>query len=74
MAEAGVSRPFFDVFYQADGTKSGMHHPDGVLWIRTPDRTHAIHSGKVPLRAIAPTVLKMFRVPPPNFMHCEPLT
>jgi hypothetical protein len=26
---------FFDFFYRIDETKSGCHHPDGVLWFKT---------------------------------------
>ncbi|MCT6631955.1 hypothetical protein, partial [Staphylococcus aureus] len=26
---------------------SGMHHPDGMLWIRWPDPVHRINPGKV---------------------------
>ena len=52
--------PFFEIFYKVDGKKSGMHHPDGMLWIRGPDRTHRIHPDKVPLTMIAPLVLAAF--------------
>ncbi len=71
---AGTSARFFDLFYQAEATKSGMHHPDGVLWIRMPDRKPLVHPEKVPLRAIAPTILEMFGAPRPEFMRAEPLT
>jgi hypothetical protein len=60
--------PFFDVFYQVDGVKSGMHHPDGMLWVRTPARTHAVHSTHVPLATVAPTILAHFDVPRPDYM------
>jgi hypothetical protein len=65
--------PFFDVFYQIEGVKSGMHHPDGLLWVRTPERRHVRVDGKIPLNAIAPTVLDWFKVPRPEFMKGVPL-
>lgn len=52
----------------AEGLKSGYHHPDGLLWARQPDRAHAVHEGKVPLRSLAPAVLEMLDVPQPDFM------
>ena len=34
--ETGARIPFFDLLYQIDLVKSGEHHPDGMMWIRTP--------------------------------------
>lgn len=65
--------PFFDVFYKLDLMKSGMHHPDGILWIRTPDRRHEVIEERVPLVRIAPTQLEMLGVPVPDQMTGEPL-
>jgi hypothetical protein len=53
--------------------KSGMHHPDGMLWIRKPDREHFQHHGKIPLTAVAPMILDIFRVPKPAFMNSAPI-
>jgi hypothetical protein len=53
VAAAGKVANFYDLFYQVEGMKSGMHHPDGLLWIRTPQRTHNVHPGKLPLTAVA---------------------
>lgn len=64
---------FFDLFYQADGLKSGMHHPDGFLWIRTPQRQHTVALEKVPLRSVAPTVLDSLQVPAPAYMTAPSL-
>ena len=50
----GKAVPFFRYLYKADITKSGMHHPDGILWIRTPTRKHSVHQPKVRLLAVAP--------------------
>jgi hypothetical protein len=70
---AGTRAPFFDLFYQVEGMKSGMHHPDGLLWIRRPDRRHQVHPGKLPLTAVAPMVLDMFGVQSPAFMRPAPV-
>jgi hypothetical protein len=62
---AGSERsvPFFDVFYRADSIKSGFHHRDGALWIRRADRRHVLHEEKVPLLAVAPTILDLLGLP-----------
>jgi len=65
--------PFFDVFYQSDSLKSGIHHPDGLLWIRRPDRSHAVHADKVPLVCVAPTLLRLLGIEAPASMRGEPL-
>ncbi len=52
---------FDDLFYLIDETKSGCHHPDGVLWFKT--GTHHIHSKKVSILDVAPTILEWFGVP-----------
>ena len=70
---SGRQSAFFDVFYQADSLKSGIHHPDGLLWIRRPDRQHAIHADKVPLVSVAPTLLGLLGIEPPARMRGEPL-
>lgn len=68
VAGSNMQKPFFEIFYRIEGMKSGMHHPDGMLWIRTPDRMHTIHDGKVSLLSIAPTILSHFNVPAPPHM------
>ena len=53
-------RPRFgEAFIAVGGVKSGMHHRDGILWIRTPDRLHKIIDRKVSLTEIAPTVMAL---------------
>jgi hypothetical protein len=69
----GRSVPFFELFYQGNTVKSGMHHPDGVLWIRTPSRRHLIQRERVSLRTVAPTILQMFDLEPPAYMRATPL-
>jgi hypothetical protein len=72
-AETGASTPFFELFYRIEGIKSGMHHPEGILWIRRPDRAHEVHSEKVPLQHVAPMLLDMFSIKPPATMRAAPL-
>ena len=67
------SAQFFDIFYEGEGIKSGMHHRDGLLWVRRPDRMHTVHEKKVSLCAITPTVLKIFDVKQPESMREAPL-
>ena len=59
---------FYEIFYAADTVKSGMHHPDGALWIRTPSRTHRSFEGRVSLRSVAPTLVQMLGLEAPGFM------
>jgi hypothetical protein len=54
-AAAPVEKPFFDVFYQLDGMKSGCHHPNGALWLKTGRKK--IHPETVSILDIFPTVL-----------------
>jgi hypothetical protein len=65
--------PFYELFYQAPILKSGMHHRDGMLWIRRPDRRHRVYDGRVPIRAVAPTVLSLLKIKRPDTMQTEPL-
>jgi hypothetical protein len=51
-----------------------MHHPAGLLWIRRPDRRHRIAEEKVPLASIAPTLLDMSSIPPPEYMTTPKLS
>jgi hypothetical protein len=65
--------PFFSLFYVSDIVKSGMHHPDGILWIRHPHRRHTERTEKVPLLSIAPTILDMLGLAKPSEMKGESL-
>jgi hypothetical protein len=73
VAGTGRTAKFLDVFYGVDTKKSGMHHPDGLLWIRRPDRRHTVRPERVPLRAVAPTILSILGLPKPASMSAEPL-
>lgn len=68
-----ASAPFSELFYEIEGLKSGMHHPDGLLWIRSPKMPkHQAHE-RVPLESIAPTVLDLLEVPVPATMKAASL-
>lgn len=56
-----ASLRFGDIFYKIEETKSGCHHPDGVLWIKT--GAHAVHEEKVSILDIHPTLLEWFGAP-----------
>lgn len=63
---------FYELFYRLDNLQSGHHHPDGMLWVRYPNRTHHVYQKKQSVRSIAPAVLEMFELPRPSYMQCEP--
>ena len=46
---------YCEVFYKIPHTKSGIHHPDSVLWFKT--GTHQVHSTKVSILDVLPTIL-----------------
>lgn len=71
--DSSRSIPFFDLFYKLDAMKSGMHHPDGLFWIRTPSRTHSTSKTPVPLSAVAPTILRLFGLQQPPYMRQDPV-
>ena len=70
---AGQAIPFFELFYQLDLVKSGIHHPDGLMWIRTPDRSHSVGAEKVPLVSVAPTLLGLMGIEAPDTMPGGPV-
>src|SRR5207248_285516 len=71
---SGREFPFYDIFYAFDNLQSGHHHPDGMLWIRYPNRSHCVYEQKRSVRSIAPAILEMFDISRPNYMDCEPFT
>jgi hypothetical protein len=68
LTHEGRSTPFGKLFYQIGDLKSGMHHPDGMVWIRRQDRKHVVHPERIPLRTVAPMLLDMFSLPVPAYM------
>lgn len=67
----GTRQRFGDLFYMVHTLRSGRHHSDGVLWMRT--GRHRIVVDKVPLTDVAPTVLAHFAVEQPPWMKGRPL-
>jgi hypothetical protein len=65
---------FFDVFYRVPTSKTGMHNPAGILWIRQPGGSHRVSHDHVPLAAVAPTLLRTLGVEPPEHMRVPALT
>jgi hypothetical protein len=64
----GRSTPFFRLFYQVESLKSGMHHPDGILWMRIPGRRPSVAREKISLRDVPPTILSLFGIEKPAYM------
>jgi hypothetical protein len=64
----GKSTPFFRLFYQVESLKSGMHHPDGILWVRIPESRPSVSPAKVSLRDLPPTILSLFGIEKPAYM------
>ena len=65
--ENGATKKFFDIFYAIEGMKSGMHHEDGLLWIRDA-RISKSSNPRVAIESIAPTVLDLLGVPIPGHL------
>jgi hypothetical protein len=63
----GARRRFSDLLYMVDGFRSGHHHPEGALWIRT-GNGH-VHERPVSILDIAPTVLALFGIEAPAGMR-----
>lgn len=67
------SMPFYQLFYPLSDVKSGMHQRDGMLWIRTLNKKHHVHSEKVAISRITPTILEFFNIPKPENIKAKPL-
>jgi len=52
-----------EFFYRISEVKSGCHHPDGVLWLRT--GAHDVMENKVSILDVFPTILDVMGVPMP---------
>ena len=54
------TRAFRDLFYPINaGIKSGMHHRDGILWMRVPGVPSGSIDRTISLEEIAPTILEL---------------
>ena len=60
---------FFSIFFKVDGIKSGMHHPDGLFWIRRPGLGHRSFEEPVALDLVAPTLLAELGIERPVTMR-----
>lgn len=60
---SGKQERFYEVFYRMEAIKSGRHHRDGVLWIKT--GKHQAHTDRVSILEIFPTVLDLLNVSVP---------
>jgi len=60
---SGTRERFYDVFYRMEAMKSGRHHRDGVLWIKT--GKHHVHPSRVSILTIFPTILDLLGVAVP---------
>jgi hypothetical protein len=69
----GTSIEFFRLFYQVESLKSGMHHPDGMMWMRVPGLAPRVYPEKVSLRDVAPTLLALLGIEKPRYMSGKPL-
>jgi hypothetical protein len=67
------SEAFFSIFFKVDGIKSGMHHPDGLFWIRRPGAEHSRADQPIPLDLVAPMLLREIGIAPPASMRHDRL-
>jgi predicted AlkP superfamily phosphohydrolase/phosphomutase len=68
VSASGDRHRFFDLFYHVDNTKSGMHHPEGLFWVRVPGESAGTQAAPVPLTDVAPTILDLLDLPIPAAM------
>ena len=69
--KSGAERRFDDLFHVVHAMRSGRHHPDGVLWVRTGH--HSVSDAKISLLDISPTILAHFGVQRTDAMFGRPL-
>ncbi len=67
----GMRRPFAEIFYMIHTMRSGEHDPRGLLWIGTGH--HRVAAESVSILDIAPTILRHFGVPQPEYMEGKPI-
>jgi len=70
---ANRAAPFDKLFYAVEGLKSGMHHPDGLLWIAQPGVAPKTVARKVSLREIAPTIVALCGIDAPGQFAFPPM-
>jgi hypothetical protein len=57
LPDSNEDRPFYELFYKLDVSKSGRHHPDGVLWFKT--GAFKRHEMTPSILDILPTILEL---------------
>jgi hypothetical protein len=60
---------FLSIFFKVEGIKSGMHHPDGLFWIRRASAEHRRFEEPVALDLVAPMLLCELGIAPPSSMR-----
>jgi hypothetical protein len=73
LTSADTTTKFFDLFYEIEGMKSGMHHPEGMFWMRDTHFPPATFDERIKLESIAPTILELLDVKVPAHMHAASL-
>ncbi|MDQ3293626.1 MAG: hypothetical protein M3527_04145, partial [Actinomycetota bacterium] len=68
LAVDGREVAFHDLLYWVEAPRAGTHHPDGILWVRQPGVAPA-DGGRVPVTAVAPTLLALLGIPAPPTMR-----
>jgi hypothetical protein len=64
----GARVPVHAALYRSETAKSGYHHPEGALWIRSRGLPATVVDESVPLLAVAPTLLTLLGVAVPSTM------
>ncbi|HTD95885.1 MAG TPA: hypothetical protein VK627_03120 [Edaphobacter sp.] len=64
---------FFDLLYEIEGLKSGMHHPEGLLWIRDARVPRPSPNQHVELESVAPTILELMNIEIPAHLKAPSL-
>jgi hypothetical protein len=64
---------FSEMFYPLEALRSGMHHPDGVLWVRTPTRRRLELKRKISLLEVAPTLVALAGVKTDHVFERAPI-
>ncbi|HEX2613472.1 MAG TPA: hypothetical protein VHO02_07750, partial [Fibrobacteria bacterium] len=63
----------FSSMFSGQGSVHGVHHPDGMFWVRLPGVQGRMHAEKISLTAIAPTILRLLGRSIPQHMRHAPL-
>jgi hypothetical protein len=64
----GESTSFYKLFFELEDAKSGMHHPDGMLWVYRKGVAPRVHERKVPLASVAASLLRLLGLNAPSHM------